>query len=204
MKPRRVLENPAVAGRTSAKRNGRPRSEQQRRSKGFTLLEVVVALAVTVTAVVVLQRAVADALRARGMLASDVQRRGGTSAALVHLVHELGGAVPGTLRIEPASGQSPALLEFAVDEPAPVIVRYRVVEHRLERSVQLRFALGDAGDPTVMLSDVSALAVRGRDADGWHARWEDTHPPSLVALDLELGSGERFATLVPLLAGAQP
>jgi hypothetical protein len=56
----------------------------------------------------------------------------------------------------------------------------------------------------VLLPDVTALGVRGRDADGWHERWEDTHPPSLVALDLELASGERFETLVPLVAGARP
>jgi len=171
---------------------------------GFTLLEVVVALAVTAVAVVVLQRAVADALRARSTLAADVQQRGGVSAVLVHLVHELGGAVPGTLRIEPASAGEPSLLEFAVDEPAPLVVRYRVVEGRLERSVQPRFALGEPRDPAVMLPDVAALGVRGRDADGWHERWENTDPPSLVALDLDLTSGERLGTVVPLVAGAQP
>ena len=175
-----------------------------KRARGFTLLEVLVALAITAAVVVVLQRAVADALRARGTLAADVQQRGGVRAVLVHLVHELGGAVPGTLRIEPARSGAPSLLEFAVDEPAPLIVRYRVVEGRLERTVQPRFALDGVSDPAPMLSDVTALTVRGLDAGGWHERWEDTHPPSLVALDLALASGERFGTRIPLLAGVQP
>jgi len=175
-----------------------------KRRDGFTLLELLVALTVTAAAVVVLQRAVADALRARGTLVADVRQRGGTSAVLVHLVHELGGAVPGTLRIEPAGADGPSLLEFAVDEPAPLVVRYRAVDGRLERSAQPRFALGEPRDPTVMLPEVTALEVRGRDADGWHERWEDTQPPALVSLDLELASGERLGTVVPLVAGAQP
>jgi len=175
-----------------------------KRTGGFTLLEVLVALAVTAAVVVVLQRAIADALRARGVLAADVQQRGGVRAVLVHLVRELGGAVPGTLRIEPASAGVSSLLEFAVDEPAPLVVRYRVVEGRLERTVQPRFALDGTSDPAVMLPDVTALTVRGQDDGGWHERWEDTHPPSLVALDLALASGERFGTEVPLVAGVQP
>jgi prepilin-type N-terminal cleavage/methylation domain-containing protein len=175
-----------------------------RRPRGFTLLEALVALAVTAAVVVVLQRAVADALRARGTLAADVQRRGGLGATLVHLMHELGGAVPGTLRIEPATADEPSLLEFAVDEPAPLVVRYRVVQGHLERAVQPRFALGDgAGEPAVMLPDVTALTVRGLDTAGWHERWEETQPPSLVSLDLELASGERLGTLVPLVAGVR-
>ena len=175
-----------------------------KRSRGFTLLEALVALAVTAAVVVVLQRAVADALRARGTLATDVQHRGGVGATLVHLVHELGGAVPGTLRIEPGTAEKTSLLEFAIDEPAPLVVRYRVVAGCLERAVQPRFALGDGLDaPAVMLPDVAALTVRGRDTAGWHERWEETQPPALVSLDLALTSGERGGTVVPRVAGVR-
>jgi prepilin-type N-terminal cleavage/methylation domain-containing protein len=174
------------------------------RSRGFTLLESLVALAVTAAVVVILQRAVADALRARRTLAADVERRGGVGAVLVHLVHELGGAVPGTLRIEPATAEQASLLEFAIEEPAPLVVRYRVVADRLERAVRPRFAAGDSPDePAVMLPDVAALTVRGRDTTGWHERWEVTRPPALVSLELALTSGEQVETVVPIVAGVR-
>jgi hypothetical protein len=93
--------------------------------------------------VVVLQRAVADALRARGTLAADVQRRGGVGAALVHLMHELGGAVPATLRIEP-----PARRRTVAARVRGATSRHRsssaiACGRTLERAVQPRFALGE-------------------------------------------------------------
>jgi prepilin-type N-terminal cleavage/methylation domain-containing protein len=176
-----------------------------RRARGFTLLEVVVALAITATIIVVLQRTTADALRARARLETDVERRGALRATLVHLVREVGAAVPGTLRIQRTPAVPAPLLEFAVDEPSPVVVRYRLAERRLERSERPRYALDDEAQPaTVLLPDVAGLDVRGRDAQGWHETWEESHPPQVVALALELASGERLATLVPLVAGARP
>jgi len=176
-----------------------------RRAAGFTLLEVLVALAVTATARVVLQRATTDALRARGRLVADVERRGALRATLVHLLHEVGGAVPGTLRIARTPGASGPVLEFAVEEPAPLLVRYRLDARRLERVAEPRFALGEPREPaTVLLPDVAALDVRGGDGDGWRDTWEEPRSPALLALDLELGSGERLATIVPLVAGGHP
>lgn len=176
-----------------------------KRARGFTLLEVVVALAITATTVAVLQRATADALRARTRLAADVERRGARSATLVHLVREVGAAVPGTLRISRTPATPSPLLEFALDEPSPVLVRYRLAERRLERSVRPRFALDDAAEPAApLLPELAGFEVRGRDREGWHETWEASHPPQVVALELVLASGERLATIVPLLAGVRP
>ena len=175
------------------------------RRRGFTLLEVVVALAITATSLAVLQRATADALRARARVETDVQRRGAIRATLAHLLQELARAVPGTLHIaRPAATRDP-LLEFALDEPAPELVRYRLVEHRLERTTSPRFGLGEASArPLPLLAGVQRLTVRGRDADGWHEAWDDRRVPVAIAFDLTLDSGESFATSVPLLAGGTP
>ena len=173
-----------------------------KRAPGFTLLEVLVALAITAATVGILQRAAGDALRARARLEADVEQRGALRATLVHLVREVGAAVPGTLRIARTPAVPSPLLEFAIDEPRPVFVRYRLADRRLERITWPRFALEAAAGPaTVLLPDVAALDVRGRDADGWHETWEDARPPLLVALTLELASGERLETSVPLVAG---
>jgi hypothetical protein len=169
------------------------------------VLEVVVALAVTATTLVVLQRASADALRARARLETDVQQRGAVRATIVHLMREVAAAVPGTLRIDSTHARSSPLLEFAVDEPAPEIIRYRMVERRLERTTTPRFGFAStSGAPMVMLGNVRSFGVRGRDRDGWHDRWDHPRPPALLALELTLASGERLAATVPLLAGALP
>ena len=88
------------------------------RRGGFTLLEVVVALAITATVLVVLQRTTADAVRARTRLQDDVERRGGVRATLMHLVHEVGSAVPGTLRIA-GPPATPSPLRSRSPGPAP-------------------------------------------------------------------------------------
>jgi hypothetical protein len=169
------------------------------------VLEVVVALAITATTLVVLQRASADALRARARLETDVPQRGAVRATIVHLMREVAAAVPGTLRIDRAQPLASPLLEFAVDEPAPEIIRYRMVERRLERTTTPRFAFANTGSaPVTMLGDVSGFEVRGRDRDGWHDRWDHARLPALLALELTLASGERLAATVPLLAGARP
>ena len=176
-----------------------------RRAAGFTLLEVLVALVLTATALVVLQRASADAVRARRGLVADIEQRGALRAVLVHLLDEVGSAVPGTLRIARQAGASDPVLEFAVEEPAPLVVRYRLDARRLERWAAPRFALGETGEPaTVLLPDVASLHVRGGDGDGWHDTWEEPRSPALLSLDLELVSGERVATIVPLVATARP
>jgi len=173
------------------------------RRRAFTLLEVLVVLALTATLLVVLQRAIADALRARRVLGDDVLRRGAVRAVLVHLVREIGTAVPGTLRITRERDDS-STLEFAVDEPTPETVRYRLRHQRLERATALRFAIAsDVGEAT-MLHGVRHLEVRGRDDTGWHDTWDDARPPALVAVGLELVSGERLATTLPMSAGGAP
>ena len=176
-----------------------------KRAGGFTLLEVLVALAVTATTFVVLQRAGGDAARARGRLVADVERRGALRATLVHLLGEAGSAVPGSLRITRTPGGSGPTLEFAVEEPAPLLVRYRLAARRLERLAVPRFAVGETGEPAiVLLPDVASVEFRGGDGDGWHDTWEQPRSPTLLALDLELVSGERLATIVPLVAGGRP
>jgi prepilin-type N-terminal cleavage/methylation domain-containing protein len=176
-----------------------------KRPRGFTLLEVLVALTVTATALVVLQRAAADALHARRSLVADVERRGALRATLVHLVGEAGSAVPGTLRIARTPGGNDPTLEFGIEEPVPLVVRYRLAARQLERVVAPRFAAGDASEPaTVLLPDVASVDFRGSDGNGWHDTWEQSRSPALLALDLELGTGERLATIVPLVARGQP
>jgi prepilin-type N-terminal cleavage/methylation domain-containing protein len=172
--------------------------------RGFTLLEVVVALAITATSLVVLQRATADALRARRQLETDVQQRGVARATLAHLLREVARAVPGTLRIA-RSGTPAPLLEFALDDPTPALVRYRLVEDRLERLTHPRFGLENATTrPLPLLSGVRSFTLRGRDADGWHETWDERNLPTAIAFDLVLASGEHLATSVPLMAGGPP
>jgi hypothetical protein len=56
----------------------------------------------------------------------------------------------------------------------------------------------------VLLPDVAALELRGRDARGWHETWEETRPPLLLAVSLALASGERLGVTTPLVAGVRP
>jgi prepilin-type N-terminal cleavage/methylation domain-containing protein len=178
--------------------------ERQAAGRGFTLLEVVVALAVTATVLVVLQRATADALRARGLLADATARRGALRAAVVGLASDLSAALPGSLRIERSVPGAPPVLEFATDEPAPAIVRYRVVAETLERTAIPRFALAPRNPAAVpLLSGVRTLDVRGRDDDAWRDTWDAPTLPVLVAFDLALTTGEHAGTTVPLLPGGR-
>jgi prepilin-type N-terminal cleavage/methylation domain-containing protein len=171
---------------------------------GFTLLEVVVALAVTATVLVVLQRAVGDALRARGLLAAETARRGALRAAVLGLANDLGAALPGSLRIERGTPGAPPVLEFAVDEPAPEILRYRVVAETLERTAVPRFALVPRAPAAVaLLSGVRTLDVRGYDDEAWRETWDAPALPVLVAFDLALTTGEHAGTTVPLLPGGR-
>lgn len=176
-----------------------------RRRGGFTLLEAVVALAITAVVLVVLQRATGDAVRARTMLAHRVEERGALRAGLVHLVREVGTAEAGTLRLERVATTGSPVLTFAVEAPAPAVVRYRLVEAGLERTEHPRFALAPPAAPgTLLLAGVRRLDTRVRDRQGWHETWDAPRVPTLLALDFELASGERFGTTVPLAAGARP
>jgi prepilin-type N-terminal cleavage/methylation domain-containing protein len=176
-----------------------------RRRRGFTLLEAVVALAVTAVVLIVLQRATGDAARARTGLAHQIEERGALRAGLVHLVREVGLAQAGTLRLERAATTGSPVLTFAVETPEPAVVRYRLVEGGLERTEQPRFALAPPAAPgTLLLAGVHGLETRVRDGDGWHETWDAPRAPTLLALEFELASGERFGTTVPLAAGVRP
>jgi prepilin-type N-terminal cleavage/methylation domain-containing protein len=174
-------------------------------SRGFTLLEVLVALALTAVCLVVLQRATGDAARAERRLAADVQARGTASAALAHVLAEVPRAVPGTLHVARAPTPSTPALEFVLSEPVPEVVRYRLGPGGLERLAHPRFAVSVADTPAVpLLPEARHFIVRARDAQGWHDAWDEPRPPTAIAFDLTLASGEHLATSVALLAGATP
>jgi prepilin-type N-terminal cleavage/methylation domain-containing protein len=159
-----------------------------RAAAGFTLLELMLALAATAALLALAAGAVRDATAARDRTALRTTALARTEDALQALRDDLATADANAVA---TAGVSPAtLLRLARREPAPMLVTWGLEDGRLVR--RERIALGDAAaaEPErreVKLDGVDGLTVRCAGSEGWTA--ECTGPVQAIVVELQPASG---------------
>ena len=189
------------------------------RPRGFTLLETLVALAVSALVLTALYAAVGATATARVRATERAERSAAERTVLVTLAHELEAALApdptaagvSPLRfvvVAPADGTPWSQLRFATDASDDVrLVAYRVEDGRLVRRTASRFAPPDDPEPpgTPALDAVRAFRVRAFDGTTWTTSWSAPGVPRAVeiALDVDDGAGGvlELATTVSLPLG---
>ena len=189
--------------------------------RGVTLLETLVALALTALVLGALSRSLAGATRSRTAATAESDRLSAVRTVLLRLAAELeaatgeaGIAVEPEDELSPAAGSRLRVTTIVRSEPGPTPASDRrsvayEVDHdtgalvRRERSAPRP---ADTVEPLVVLAGVRALSVRCSDGSEWRPRWDATALPRAVevALAVDDGAGgvERLATTVaPALGG---
>jgi general secretion pathway protein J len=196
----------------------------RRRERAFTLVELLVALAIFALVSAFAYRALAVMLDSRESLERDSRRwrdlalfvgrferdvqaaldrpalgPSGTPTGAVTSLLDLGGATAKGLALTRAGATL-----YANELSAPQRVGYRLVEGRVDRLAWPGLDSGprDAAAATAVLQDVRALAFRFLDpAFEWRGDW--TYPampgmPLAVEMTVELASGERIVRVVDI------
>ncbi len=162
--------------------------------RGFTLLEVLVALACTAIVLLAAARAVTRAADARAHATARAADVDAARSALTALATELPAALPGTLRLERRPGGHPAL-RFVVSDPAPARITWTLDGDRVARSAPSAFAADAASAPaTTQVERVARFDVRALGREGWTTTWDDARLPRAVEIVLE-PSGEPSLTV---------
>lgn len=194
-----------------------------RRSRGVTLLEALVALAVTALVLGALSRALAGATRVRNDAAAGADRTAAARTVLLRLAAEIEAAAPGgDFVVEPegpgvAAGARLRLTTLVRDAPGPrpttdrraVAWAVDPASRTLVRREALRPAPEDAlPPPLAVLDGVVRLGVRCTDGGTWRPRWAAGGPlPRAIALSLALDDGrggtEELATTVTVALGGR-
>ena len=190
------------------------------RPRGLTLLETLVALAITALVLAALAGTVRRAATARARATAEADRMGGVRTLLLHLAAELEAAH------SPDPGPAPGFEPFAVEPPArdrpwarlrlatgvpgeEHVVAYAVEPNRARPDVGVlvrRDAPPGAPEPPgyAVLDGVRAFRVRCFDGTAWHAACADRLPRALeVAVGVEDGRGgveELAITVTPAVA----
>ena len=192
--------------------------------RGVTLLETLVALALTALVLGVLSRSLAGAARSRTAATTESERLSAARTILLRLAAEVEAAVGETgIAVEPEAGvgaasgsrlrlttvvrtdaSSPAAsdrraVSYEVDPAAAVLVRR-------ERTAPLP-ADAPEPEPLAVLTGVRRLAVRCSDGAAWRGRWDAAALPRAVELVLHVDDGaggvEELATTVPVALGGR-
>jgi len=177
------------------------RRTRRRRGEGFTLLEVLLTVAVVAVLVSVTSGIVTQISGARDTL--DRRRRNvqAARAALWLVQKDLTTVAPGTLRIDREPGRSP-IVSFAIDAPEPRRVEYRLDRGRLLRRVHEQLRLAADERPHVVAHHVRRFDVTALGDDGWHDTWATAHPPRALTVTLERrGTSSLALTVVPRIGG---
>ena len=192
------------------------------RARGFTLVELLVALAIFALLAAFAYRGLTTLLDSREALAKESRKWRDVTVFVGRLERDLDavlarGAVDG-------NGTQQAPVSSSIEGPAtglaltrsgstlqphalaaPQRIAYRLVEGRVERLTWIGVDSAPRARPaaTVVLADVKSLAFRFLDTRGeWRPQWglggAAEPPPSAVELQLELSSGERIVRLVDL------
>ena len=172
------------------------------RRGGFTLLESVVALAVTAVVLTGLYGALVRAAAARTRTTEHAERVGAMRALLLRMAHEVESAVGSE---EPAAPErfvvappvdGPAWSELRFATADATLVAYRVAARSPEtgtlvRTVASRFAPPDAAaaPPTAVLPRVERFAIRCFDGVEWRRTWTVPGLPRAVELTLAVDDG---------------
>jgi general secretion pathway protein J len=189
-----------------------------RHSRGFTLLEFVIALTLTAILLVIVYSGLQIGIRARHSVASAMEQ-GDTERVLAHFLRRqlrhVATDVPGTLRFSGhPQGLSFTLRGFRGD---PWLYRLQLAPRPAAHSVHLAVIIERTGDSAGapgastlsadLLNDIRELrlAYFGRleheSEAAWHDYWDrDSHPPQLVRLHYRPADG-RGTTLFLSVAG---
>jgi prepilin-type N-terminal cleavage/methylation domain-containing protein len=184
--------------------------------RGVTLLETLVALALTALLLGTLSRSLAGAARSRAAAGAESDRISAARTALLRLAAEIEAAVPETgILLEPAAGlrvtamvradpgTSPAsdrrAITYEVDPASAALVRR-------ERAAPARDDEPPA-EPLAVLAGVRHLAVRCFGDGEWRTRWDAEVLPRAVELVLGIDDGaggiEELSTTVTVALGGR-
>ena len=186
------------------------------KSRGVTLLETLVALALTALLLGTLSRSLAGAARSRTAAGAESDRISAARTVLLRLAAEIEAAVPETgIVLDPSAGlrvtavvrsdpgASPAsdrrAITYEVDRAAGVLVRR-------ERAAPVRDDEPPA-EPLAVLAGVRRFAVRCFGDTEWQPRWDVEVLPRAVELVLGIDDGaggvEELSTTVTVALGAR-
>ena len=176
----------------------------RRRARGFTLLETLVALAVTAVVLTALATAVPAALRASEAARAHLDRATGARAFLLHLERELASALaePCTVAAEPATR-----LEFTGGAEPGTRLAYTLEHGAVVRRSWPRFTASDPQAPGVpVLDGVAAFSLDAWDGREWLAAWTSNRPPEAVRVRLRFADGETASAVaaVPITGRRSP
>lgn len=171
--------------------------------RGMTLLELVVAMAVSMLVVVVAAQALHQSWETRDHVRAESDRLAAVRGVFLLLTRELEQARPGDLRVERPPGALSPRLETGHDVPTPLLISYQVRDQVLRRRERLRFAARDDTRDVALLTGVRAFGVQCL-ADGeWHASWDRPTLPEAFRVTLELSDDVHLATtIVPVTRGS--
>ena len=191
-----------------------------RRSRGFTLVEVLVALAILAVFATFAWRATASLVDGESHLAAEAQRWQRLDALFARLEGDLRAAVPRSIRVP--QGREPAFVGTGSDDGAGAFVftraggapsdpgaegvrlGYRLAGDTLEILYWPRLdrGAGVAPDAHALAGGVARFDVRYADDDGvWSARWPPDRRdelPRALAVTLTLVDGARLERLIVL------
>jgi prepilin-type N-terminal cleavage/methylation domain-containing protein len=171
--------------------------------RGFTLVETLLALALTAVVLGAAWRAVTRAAEARADAVARARATADVRGALRALADDVARAEPDGLVAAPPPAAP--LLRWREAEPVPRVVTLALEGDVLMRRERTPFAPPDAPPPAAVpvLRDVRALAVRGFDGVRWTTGWKAARLPRALELGIERTDGSRWTTRVaPLLADA--
>jgi type II secretory pathway component PulJ len=190
--------------------------------RGVTLLETLLALALTALLLGTLSRSLAGAARSRSAAGAESDRISAARTVLLRLAAEIEAAVPETgMAVDPGlgpdstphlrvtalvrsdPGTSPASdrrsISYEVDRTAGVLVRRERAAPAPED--------GPPPAPLAVLAGVRQFAVRCFDGTEWRTRWDaDVLPRAVeIALGVDDGAGgtEELATTIAVALGGR-
>jgi prepilin-type N-terminal cleavage/methylation domain-containing protein len=172
------------------------RRRVRRRAPGFTLLETLVALAVTAVVLTALATAVPAALRANEAARARLDRATAARAFLLHLERELASALaePCTVAAEPATR-----LEFTGGTEPGARLAYTLEHGAVVRRSWPRFTAADPRTPGVpVLDGVAALSLDAWDGREWRTTWAANRPPEAVRVRLRFADGESAGSVATI------
>jgi len=166
------------------------------RAHGFTLLETLVALAVTAVVLTALATAVPAALRANEAARARLEQATAARGFLLHLERELTTALAEPVTV---AGAPAPRLEFTGGSEPGTRLAYTLERGAIVRRSRPRFAPPDPQAPGVpVLDGVGALSLDAFDGREWLATWQASRPPEAVRVRLRFTDGETTSAVATI------